>query len=140
MADGTVNKGRMLYDEQHQVWVLVLNTYQRDNLLWLLNMIGYGKPENTLIAPNDPNWTITPFHLLNTGDWVGEVAQKLGEFDSERPALYKEDRDALGKRTGRNPNKTAKELMHDFKIWIDHKLLDMMASRVVRVTEDPEEE
>src|SRR5438552_3593266 len=140
MADGTVNKGRMLYDEQHQVWVLVLNTYQRDNLLWLLNMIGYGKPENTLIAPNDPNWTITPFHLLNTGDWVGEVAQKLGEFDSERPGLYKEERDALGKRKARNPNKTAKELMHDFKAWLDHKLLDMMASRVVRVTEDPEEE
>jgi len=138
VADSQVNM--MLYDEQPQVWVLVLNTYQRDNLLWLLNMIGYGKPENLLIDPIAPDWTITPFHLLNTGDWVGEVAQKLGEFDSERPALYKEERDALGKRRGRNPNKTAKELMHDFKAWIDRRLLSMMASRVVRVTEDPDEE
>ena len=53
MADSQVNM--MLYDEQHQVWVLVLNTYQRDNLLWLLNMIGYGKPDS---FPHNPtfNW------------------------------------------------------------------------------------
>lgn len=46
-------------------WVLPLNQYQRDNLLWLLTCLGYGA------AP------IEPFHVANSGDWVGEIASML---------------------------------------------------------------
>lgn len=51
----------------NEEWTLTLNRYQRDNLLWLLNCIGYPSGLNTVL----------PMHLANTGDWVGELAWKL---------------------------------------------------------------
>jgi hypothetical protein len=44
-------------------WILKLNRYQRDNLLWLLNVCGMGPPESA----------VPPFILANTGDWIGEI-------------------------------------------------------------------
>lgn len=48
-------------------WKLTLNRYQRDNLLWLLNCLGYPAGVNT----------VEPFGLANSGDWVGEIAWML---------------------------------------------------------------
>jgi hypothetical protein len=62
----------MLYNKQYfgsPTWVLVLNKYQRDNLLFLLNLCGYGSPD---IATE-------PFTIMNNGDWIGEIAIMLGK-------------------------------------------------------------
>lgn len=48
-------------------WTLRLNKYQRDNLLWLLNCVGYPAGINT----------VEPLNFANTGDWVGELAWML---------------------------------------------------------------
>ena len=58
-------------------WTLTLNRYQRDNLLLLLNAVGY--PGNT--GWNNPH--IDPkLRHRNTGDWVGEVAIMLRRSDN----------------------------------------------------------
>jgi len=51
---------------------LKLNDYQRDNLLWLLDLVRCGHTD----------------HGLNTGDWVAEIEWMLAErgFD---PAIHK---------------------------------------------------
>jgi len=53
-----------------KTWTLVLDEYQRNNLLWLLNLVGY--PYGNVHATE-------PFHLANTGDWVGEIVLKLAD-------------------------------------------------------------
>lgn len=54
---------------QHNVWTLTLNRYQRDNLLYLLNVCGYpyGNPH------------AIPEMNFDTGDWIGEIANALGK-------------------------------------------------------------
>jgi len=47
-------------------WSLDLTKYERDNLLQLLNLIGF--PITTQVKP---------FEILNTGDWVGSIGSKL---------------------------------------------------------------
>lgn len=75
-----------------EIWVMALNRYQRDNLLWLLQAMGYGAP------------AIEPLHLAHTGDWVGEIANMLGtehwnegkrsvEFIPQRPNRSRIDLD-----------------------------------------------
>jgi len=49
-------------------YVLHLNRYQRDNLVWLLTACGY---------PADMPGLVVPFVFANTGDWLGEVANML---------------------------------------------------------------
>lgn len=57
-------------------WGLRLNRYQRDNLLLLLNAIGYPA------GPSWPNPHIDPaLAHWNTGDWVGEIALMLARTD-----------------------------------------------------------
>jgi len=59
-------------------WVLRLNKYQRDNLLWLFNAIGY--PCGVAGSENGP---VEPFQFANTGDWVGEVSNMLSTVQSD---------------------------------------------------------
>jgi hypothetical protein len=47
-------------------WKTTFSKYERDNLLFLLNMIGYPYTE-----------AVEPFNLLNNGDWLGQIVQKL---------------------------------------------------------------
>ena len=106
-----------MYDQANRVWVLVLNAYQRDNLLWLLNVIGYPVGESDEWVSkhgihNDKE--VKPFHLANTGDWVGEIAIALGAFEPE-PF---EATDMSTRRT-RKPNMTAHSLEQDVKHWLD---------------------
>ncbi len=58
--------------ETENIWNLELNEYQRNNLLWLLNLIGHPYPHAD---------SVQPFHFANTGDWVGEVANMLRDKD-----------------------------------------------------------
>lgn len=54
-----------------QKWVLVLDRYQRDNLLSVLNLIGF------------PLVGVPPFTLLNSGDWLIEVVMQLAAPGTE---------------------------------------------------------
>lgn len=87
------------------VWGLVLNKYQRDNLLFLLNIIGYGA---------EP---IEPFNLLNTGDWVGEIAlalsKPIGDFHLGRESITIQDDD--------RPNISREYLITLIKQWENRK-------------------
>lgn len=56
-----------------ETWTLTLSRYQRDNLLWLLNATGYRAH------------AVEPFHLANTGDWVGEIVNMLGKSNRGYP-------------------------------------------------------
>jgi len=50
-------------------WTLTLNEYQRNNLLFLLNVCGY--PYGNPHAVAEMNF--------DTGDWIGEIANALGK-------------------------------------------------------------
>ena len=54
-----------------EVWTLTLNRYQRDNLLLLLNAVGYPGHDNPHIDP--------VLELYANGDWVGEIAWMLAK-------------------------------------------------------------
>ena len=57
-----------------ETWLLILNRYQRDNLLQLLNLIGV----NSL--PFDAEQTTTePFNIMNNGDWPFEIGWMLAK-------------------------------------------------------------
>jgi hypothetical protein len=50
-------------------WTLTLNEYQRNNLLFLLNVCGY--------PYSNPH--IIPEMNFDTGDWIGEIANALAK-------------------------------------------------------------
>jgi hypothetical protein len=55
-------------------WVLRLNSYQRDSLLFVFNLMGYpyGK-------------AVEPFSFLNDGDWVAEIGYMLDDSQTVFP-------------------------------------------------------
>jgi hypothetical protein len=53
-----------------QKWIIVLNKYQRDNLLWLFAAIGYASDAKGKSG-------VEPFTLAMNGDWAGEIPQML---------------------------------------------------------------
>lgn len=73
---------------------LLLDDYQRANLLWLLRAVGWPHPEHP---------GIEPFTLADTGDWLGEIAGALEEM----PA------------TGVDPNMSESELREAVRQWAD---------------------
>lgn len=58
--------------EDDREWNLTLDRYERDNLLALLNALGYPYPRAERIDALAP---------LNNGDWVGQIALKLMRTD-----------------------------------------------------------
>jgi len=60
--------------ETQNVWSLELNEYQRDHLLWLLNLLGHPYPHAD---------GVQPFTFANTGDWVSELATMLRDEDGK---------------------------------------------------------
>ena len=73
-----------------QVWNLELNEYQRNNLLWLLNLVGYPSPDAS---------SVEPFTFADTGDWVGEIAIMLADEDGKMIAkAANEDPEMIRKR------------------------------------------
>lgn len=78
-------------DPEH--WHITLNKYQRDNLITLLmDYIGWGGQDKG----------IEPFNLAHTGDWTGEIAQKLD------PAI------------SAKPNVTKGEMEERFRMWLNY--------------------
>lgn len=71
------------YPTDERQWVVTLYKYHRDNLLFLLRALGYGAP------------AVPPFQLMNTGDWVGEVALMLADENGgivpDRPNIDREE-------------------------------------------------
>jgi hypothetical protein len=60
------------YYPNHQTWVIELNKYHRDNLLWLFNVIGYPSGNG-----------IEPFTFANTGDWAVDGSIPSGTTSNE---------------------------------------------------------
>lgn len=80
-------------------WVLVLDSYQRDNLLQLLNVIGFPSGDG-----------IAPFNIMNSGDWLGEVALMLASPGTE--AAFQ----MLAEKTG-EPLLTREEVLRRLSSW-----------------------
>lgn len=59
--------GKLSRDHIQDTYLLRLDKYQRDNLVWLFKACGY---------PNGPDH-ILPFVFANSGDWLGEIALML---------------------------------------------------------------
>jgi hypothetical protein len=97
-------------------WVLVLNRYERDNLLWLLNLLGYGKAG------------VEPFTIANTGDWVGEIAMMLADPDD-----YSLDAEESGK-----PNLRTERVVNLLDSWVARKVREKF-SEIDRSYHDREE-
>lgn len=79
-------------------WTIRLNKYQRDNLVWLFNAIGY---PNSASEPG-----VEPFTLANTGDWVGEIPNMLAK-PGQSCVLDEKDQ----------PNKSIADLRSDVERW-----------------------
>lgn len=78
-------------------WVLVLDSEQRDNLLQLLNIVGF------------PNDGIAPFTIMND-DWVGEIALMLASPGTD--AAFQ----MLAEKTG-EPLLTREEVLRRLSAW-----------------------
>ena len=74
-----LGKGSNPWNKDDEEWVLFLSKYHRNNLLFLLNLIGY---------PDDLG--IAPFTFMNNGDWVGEIAMCLS-YTGDRPVLRQDE-------------------------------------------------
>jgi len=81
------------YPTAERQWVVALYRYHRDNLLFLLNAVGYGAP------------AVAPFHVMNTGDWVGEIALMLADDD--------------GSVVARKANIDREELRRRIDVWVE---------------------
>lgn len=85
------------YYPTYDTWVIELNRYHRDNLVSLLNAVGY--PDGNAVEP---------FNFANSGDWVGEIHNMLTRPDG---AVDAPDR----------PNRTPKELKQAVEDWLKSK-------------------
>lgn len=85
--------------EPTDYFLLDLDRYQRDNLVWLLKAVGYP-------APSDPEAPkcVDPFGFANTGDWVGQIASQLDCHKGVGTPLMTED-----------------ELRSQVAGWLEHK-------------------
>jgi hypothetical protein len=81
---------------------MTLNRYQRDNLLWYLNLIGYGDP------------AVEPFNLANTGDWVGEVIRMLEKEAHTDEGVKK----TISIDDGDHPNMSREQMIVAIERWI----------------------
>ena len=61
---------KVSYNEEGEPteWTITLDSYQRNNLLLLLNVCGFPASAG-----------VEPFNIANTGDWIGEVARMLSK-------------------------------------------------------------
>lgn len=94
---GAMNHSR--YYPASETWVIELNRYHRDNLVWLFNAIDYPSGNG-----------VEPFQFANTGDWIGEVHNML-DAPKDSPDFNKDNR----------PNKANEELKKDIEYWLKSK-------------------
>lgn len=74
-----------LRTQEVPTWNLKLDKYQRDNLAWLIGLIGHFS-----FAPAEGG--VEPFTFANTGDWVGEIGFMLRPEDGKdiKPNMTRE--------------------------------------------------
>lgn len=100
-------------------WIVRLNRYQRDNLLWLFTIMGWPFVEEG----THKQVFVEPFHLAHNGDWVGEIPQRLALPDKSYP-------DNCRLSEGDSPNETVRAISDAIEDWF--------AARVRReIAEDP---
>ena len=87
------------YYPKSDSWVIELNRYHRDNLIWLFNAIGYPHGNG-----------VEPFTMANSGDWVGEIPNMLS----------KPGKDCVLEE-GDRPNRTIEELRTSVGFWLKYK-------------------
>jgi hypothetical protein len=61
-------------------WIIELDRYERDNLLALINAIGWPAPYNEFSNRVKPDPALAAY---NSGDWVGQIGMKLMRSDGE---------------------------------------------------------
>jgi hypothetical protein len=61
-------------------WIIELNRYERDNLLALINAIGWPAVYGQHVRVVMPDPAIAAY---NSGDWVGQIGMKLMRSDGE---------------------------------------------------------
>lgn len=65
-----------------ETWSLSLNRYQRDNLLWLLNRVGYPWDNPHRVQDlGELGFSRTSPSLRGDGDWLGEIVIALGKVE-----------------------------------------------------------
>jgi len=67
-------------------WIVELNDYQRNNLVWLLELVAGGSKTS-----------VTPFNFADNADWVGELLYKL-KADTEPLGTTNDTRENIQKR------------------------------------------
>ena len=86
-------------------WTLHLDKYERDNLLWLLMLCWQGG--------------IEPFNFAATGDWIGQVPQKLAMLDENGQTRF----DSLNEDAENyQPNQTNQQIAQHVDFWLAHKI------------------
>jgi hypothetical protein len=91
------------YYPASETWVIELNRYHRDNLIWLFNAIGYPSGNG-----------IPPFNFANTGDWVGEIHNMLDA--PEGTPFYGNDFNKDNR-----PNNSLSQLKDHIESWLKNK-------------------
>jgi len=110
-------------------WVLVLDKYERDNLLWLFNVIGYpGIEPGEEGKPNPKKATVEPFHNLNNGDWVGQIASKLCYLTG----VYNESA-YFDAKFSPNGGYSSDELRSRIDNWFQSKIKEMSLTEIMRI-------
>lgn len=103
----TARQATVKHAHPTETWTLTLNRYQRDNLLWLLNVCGY---------PSGQSAAVEPFHLAHTGDWTGEIANMLykdewgGDVEEPHVTNVIDHND--------HPNKPVERLREEIETWV----------------------
>ena len=97
----------MKYDQD--TWVLVLNKYQRDNLLNLINVAGY--PYH--VDGQKSEKIVEPFNEIHNGDWLGEIGMQLAKYATP----YNYTLDNLDRA-----NKSAEMYQQDVNRWLERKI------------------
>lgn len=87
------------YYPHQDTWVIELNRYHRDNLIWLFNAIGYPHGNG-----------VEPFTMANSGDWAGEIPNMLCKPGKDC-VLDKDDR----------PNRSLEDLKTSVQFWAKYK-------------------
>ena len=67
-------------------WIIELDRYERDNLLALINAIGWPSSHALRSIPPPYKRRVMPDPALaeyNSGDWVGQIGWKLARSDNE---------------------------------------------------------
>lgn len=103
LLSNTARFRRSAVTTDHDIWLVALNRYERDNLVALLEMIGAG------------GFRLDPFSILCNGDWAPDILYRLTKHNqgikpnSEFAVLREDD----------NPNSTVENIRKELDAWLN---------------------